>query len=122
MNLRIVSGYLTQPAAPAFVPPAQGAQAVRKVLFDLHVRDSQGREFPEKCVIEDPFLQKATELKLIAGAFILIDGEPTARPFEKQGVRSGWVREIIVRKIEFIRVPKAAATPGDDAIMTGGGA
>jgi len=115
MNLRIVSGYLTHPAAPAYVPPAPGAQAVRKVLFDLHVRDSFGREFPEKCVIEDALVQKASEPKLVPGAFILIEAEPTARPFEKQGVQTGWVRELIVRKVEFIRVPKAAGEPEEKA-------
>lgn len=81
---------------------------MRKLIFDLHVRTSGGVEFPERCVIEDPTLQRAAEPKLLAGAFILIEAEPLARPFMKQGVQAGWTRELIVRRIEFIRVPKAA--------------
>ena len=115
MNLRIVTGYLTAPAAPAYVPPAPGAQAIRKLIFDLHVRDSLGREFPERCVIEDPLLQKASEAKLIPGTYVLLEAEPTARPYEKKGVPTGgWARELRVHRCEFIRVPKAA-TQGEEA-------
>lgn len=109
MNLRIATGFLTAAAVAAYTAPAAGAQSIRKLLFDLHVRDSAGREFPEKCLIEDAALQKHAEARLVPGAAILVEGEPTARPYEKHGVATGgWVRELIVRRVEFIRVPKAA--------------
>jgi hypothetical protein len=108
MNLRICSGFLTSAASPAYTPPAAGAAAVRKLIFDLHVRASTGAEFPEKCVIEDPALQRAAEPKLVAGTYLLIEAEPIARPFEKNGVQTGWTRELHVRRCEFIRVPKSA--------------
>jgi hypothetical protein len=108
MNLRICTGFLIHAADAAHTPPAPGAASVRKLLFDLHVRTSGGVEFPEKCVIEDPALQRAAELKLVPGAFILIEAEPIARPYMKQGVQTGWARELVVRRVEFIRVPKAA--------------
>lgn len=108
MNLRICTGFLTQAASAAYTPQTAEQASVRKLIFDLHVRASSGTEFPERCVIEDAALQKQTEAKLVPGTALLIEGEPTARPFEKQGVKtSGWVRELIVRKIEFLRVPKA---------------
>ena len=111
MNLRICTGFLTHAASAAYTPPAPGAASVRKILFDLHVRTSGGVEFPEKCIIEDAVAQKAAEAKLVPGAYLLVEAEPIARPFEKNGVQAGWLRELIVRRIEFIRVPKAASPP-----------
>jgi hypothetical protein len=116
MNLRICTGFLTAPAVAAYTAPAAGAQSVRKLVFDLHVRDSHGREFPEKCLIEDAALQKATEARLIPGTAILIEAEPTARPYKKDGVATGgWIRELLVRRVEFLRVPKAAETTQEEA-------
>lgn len=107
MNLRICTGYLTRAAEPAFTAPSPGQEGVRKLIFELHVRDHLGREFPEKCVIESNNLQNAVEAKLLAGVSVLVEGEPTARPFERHGVATGgWVRELIVRRVEFMRLPK----------------
>jgi hypothetical protein len=114
MNLRICTGFLTHAADAAHTPPAPGAASVRKLLFDLHVRTSGGVEFPEKCVVEDAALQKAAEPKLLPGAYLLVEAEPVARPFMKQGIQTGWSRELVVRRIEFIRVPKAAGTESQE--------
>ena len=108
MNLRICTGFLTHAADAAHTPPAPGAASVRKLLFDLHVRTSGDVEFPERCVIEDAALQRAAEAKLVPGAFVLVEAEPIARPYVKQGVQTGWSRELVVRRVEFLRVPKAA--------------
>jgi hypothetical protein len=108
MNLRICTGYLTHAAHAAHTPPAPGAASVRKLLFDLTVRSTTGAEFPEKCIIEDAALQRATEAKLVAGSYLLVEAEPIAHPYHKQGVQTGWLRELVVKRIEFIRVPKSA--------------
>ena len=108
MNLRIVTGYLPRHADPAFTPPAEGAAPVRKLVFELMVKDSHGLEWPEKCVIEDPALQKAHEAKLVAGAAVLIEGEPHARPYFDRGVQKGFSRHLRVARVEFMRLPKAA--------------
>lgn len=116
MNIRICTGFLTAAAVAAYTAPAPGVQSVRKLVFDLHVRDSQGREFPEKCLIEDAAMQKHAEARLVPGAAILIEAEPTARPFEKNGIKTnGWIRELLVKRVEFLRVPKSAAGTQEDA-------
>lgn len=108
MNIRICTGYLTQAAAAAFVPPAEGAAAVRKLVFDLIVKDSRGVEFPEKCVVEDAGLQKLYEPKLVPGAAVLVHGETCARPFSRNGVQEGFTKTLRVLSVEFLRVPRAA--------------
>ncbi|EIQ00731.1 hypothetical protein OpiT1DRAFT_05286 [Opitutaceae bacterium TAV1] len=101
MNTRFFTGYLPRDAAPAFTPPAEGASAVKKLLFDVVIRDSRGVEFPEKCVLEEASLMRDYEPLLTAGRAVIVEGEQTARPFYKSGMLAGHVREVRVRRMEF---------------------
>lgn len=112
MNKRIFDGYLPSAADVAYVPPADGAAAVRKLLFEVMVTQAGGTKFVEKCCIESASLQREAEQSLVAGAFVEIDGEVRARPFVDRGVTRGFTRDVVVLSIKFLRVPKAAGGMG----------
>lgn len=108
MNKRIFDGYLPAASDAAYARPAPEAAAVRKVLFDVMVKQAGGTEFVEKCCIESLALQREAEHNLVAGAFVEIEGEVRARPYVERGVVKGFTRDVVVFSIKFLRVPKSA--------------
>lgn len=96
MNSRFFTGYLNKDAAVAYTP-----QGVKRLLFDVVIKDSRGEVFPDKCLIDDQALIEKNELQLTSGRTVIIEGEQTSHPFMKGGVVSGYVRECRVLKLEI---------------------
>ncbi len=101
MNSRFFTGYLPVDAAEAYTPATATAPALRKLVFDVVIKDSAGNEFPEKCMIEDPALIVAAEELLTAGRAVVCEGEQTARPLHERGVLKGYTRRVLIKRIEF---------------------
>lgn len=114
MNTRIFTGYLPKDAEECFSPAAAGVPAMRKLTFTCIIKDSDGHEFPEPCVIEDQQIINATKPILGAGKPVIIEGEQTATEWIERGVSKGWRRRVRVRRIEILnraRIEKTEETP-----------
>lgn len=101
MNTRLFTGYLPKDADEAWAPATEHRPGEPRLVFDVILRDSAGREFPEKCFIDALALVKSAKPFLTAGRAIIAQGEQTARPYEKHGVTTGWIREVRIQAIEF---------------------
>jgi hypothetical protein len=97
MNLRIFTGYLRRDAWAAVSPAPSFA---RKLIFEAFIQGREG-EFCEKCVIENPDLIAKCEAFLDAGRTIMVQGEIVGRPFVKNDVQTGWIREVLVTGLEI---------------------
>jgi hypothetical protein len=101
MNLRMFTGYLPADCDEAWAPATANRPNEPRLVFDVILKDSTGQEFPEKCFVDDVALVKVAKPLLTAGRAIIVQGEQTARPFNKSGVQMGWIREVRVQRIEF---------------------
>jgi hypothetical protein len=101
MNLRIFTGYMPADAQQAFVPATADAPALRKLVFDVVIKDSRGVEFPEKCMVDDPELIAKYESLLTSGRMVVCEGEQTAYPFHERGVLKGYTRKVRMHRMEF---------------------
>lgn len=109
MNTRMFTGYLPADCDEAWAPATENRPGEPRLVFDVIVRDSTGREFPEKCFIDALSLVKSAKPYLTAGRAIIAQGEQTARPYEKHGVTTGWIREVRIQAIEFPNRARAEA-------------
>lgn len=110
MNTRFFTGYLPGEAVTAWAPATAEHGPLPRVLFEVRIKDSVGVEFEDKCMIDDARLIADCLALLTAGRAVIVQGEQTARPFHKNGVLTGWVREVRVQRMEFPN-RKAAALP-----------
>jgi hypothetical protein len=101
MNTRFFTGFVPSDAVAATVPATATTAPVRKLVFDVVIRDSRGVEFPEKCEVDDPELVKKYEPLLTSGRVVVCEGEQTAYEFRDHGVLKGWRRQVRLRRIEF---------------------
>lgn len=117
MNSRFFTGYLPADATTAYAPATADRPALPRLCFDVMLKDSEGVEFTDKCVIDDPALQRAHGHLLTAGRAVVVEGEQTARPVYRNKVHVGYSREVRVRRIEIPNrsAPKTAEQPGAEA-------
>lgn len=101
MNTRFFTGYLPGDATTAYAPATAERAALPRLCFDVMLRDSEGAEFTDKCVIDDAALQRTHGHLLTAGRAVIIEGEQTARPVYRNRVLVGYSREVRVRRIEI---------------------
>lgn len=113
MNARFFTGYLPGEAVTAWAPATAEHGPLPRVLFDVRIKDSAGVEFEDKCMIDDARLIADYQALLTAGRAVIVQGEQTARPYHKNGVLTGWMREVRVQRMEFPN-RKAATKPEDE--------
>lgn len=110
MNSGKVTGGVMKSAVSAYTPPAFGVASVRRVVFPIVVRDSQGQEAHWNCEAEgDPVTLDLIENQAQPGRGIELEYELATRPFMKHGVHTGEVRFLRVIKAEF--PPRHASKP-----------
>ena len=117
MNARFFTGYLPKMADLAYSPASAGEPARPRLVFETIIRDSHGVKFPEKCLIDDAALINDYQALLTAGRAVIIQGEQTARPYHKNGILQGYVREVRVTRMEF---PYRGAPKLDDGKTANG--
>lgn len=110
MNVRLFTGWLPTAAEEAWAPRTAEHGPLPRLVFAVRLKDSQGLEFEDKCVIDEPARIEEYRPLLTAGRAVIIQGEQTGREWRERGVLKGYVREVRIQRIEFPN-RKAAAKP-----------
>lgn len=102
MNLRILTGYLPADGAVAYAPATAEHGPLPRLVFEVMLRDSQGIEFPDRCVVEAAERIREYQPLLTAGRAVIVQGEQTGRQYvDRHGVKGNWIREVRVHAMEF---------------------
>jgi hypothetical protein len=119
MNARFFTGWLPQGADEAWAPATAERGPLRRLIFEVMIRDSRGVEFPEKCFVDDAAAAQQWAPLLTAGRAVIVAGEQTARAVVQHGRTAFFAREVRVTGMEFPnrgRGPAAReAAQGDSA-------